>query len=595
MRFLLPLLLCAITTARAATLVAFGDSTTAPRGGLEIYAGLLEQELAYKGEPVTVINSGIGGHTTAMASARFQRDVLAHHPNVLIVQFGINDSAVDVWKTPPATQPRVALADYEKNLRQFATEAKAAGARVIFMTPNLVRWTPRLKEMYGQPPYDPANPDGFNILLRDYAEACRRVAKETGAALIDIYAKYQADQAPDQLLLDGMHPNTRGQRMVADLLEQHLLAADPAFTKRQGVAWTHSGPDVTIHPKATDITHDTPHPVVLGPALARLADGAVMSVYSAPASYAGAPGETYIAGRITRDGGQTWEPERELVRTTDCRSAHPTVFTARGGTLHLFFLGFRKFEWKDGNPTAAARSDLFTSRSKDGGRTWTTPQRIFEGYTGSTNGAGESRDGQLVVPFSHYVTNPGHLNAQTAVSADGGATWRLSNNVDIAGAGDHDGALEPAVLPLKDGRIWMLIRTTRDAFWQSFSTDGGLTWTTPSATQIPSAHAPGHVIRLADGRLELAWNPPSAGRHQLHVALSSDEGATWSPSVTLAKGSQVTYPFLLEPKPGELWLGYMDVEKGWATAPRARHLKFTEQLLLDRLPSRERVEAGRPK
>ena len=58
---------------------------------------------------------------------RLARDVLADHPRAVVIQFGINDAAVDVWKRPPATTPRVPLAEYEQNLRWIIT--RLAGGR----------------------------------------------------------------------------------------------------------------------------------------------------------------------------------------------------------------------------------------------------------------------------------------------------------------------------------------------------------------------------------------------------------------------------------------------------------------------------------
>ena len=96
-------------TARPIVLVAFGDSTTALRKNLEVYATLLEKELPAKGIQAKVFNAGVGGNNTHDAMLRFQTDVLNRSPDVVILQFGINDSAVDVWKQPPADQPRVPL------------------------------------------------------------------------------------------------------------------------------------------------------------------------------------------------------------------------------------------------------------------------------------------------------------------------------------------------------------------------------------------------------------------------------------------------------------------------------------------------------
>lgn len=583
-------LLCLVSLRSVAappTIVAFGDSTTAPRGNTEVYATLLSNELSFEGGDVKVINSGIGGNTTSNAKARFEKDVLAHKPDVVIIQFGINDSAVDVWKKPPATGPRVALETYRTNLTEMVRTLKKDGARVVLMTSNPISWTDPLKKLYSTTPYVLDDPDGMNVLLHDYAAAVRKLAQEEGVGLVDVYTEFKkAGQMPKHkpgwLNKDGMHPDDPGHRLVARLLMEHLTTADKRFTRRPHTVWTPSGDVNEVSPYATDITHDAAGPAVLGPALVKVADAAVMSVYSTPTSYAGKPGQCFIAGRITRDGGKTWEAERELTRLPEGRSAHPTVRRTRDGTIHVFFLGYKQHAWDkaSGNPTADTRCDLWTVRSSDAGQTWTAPQMIFEGYTGSTNGAAETHDGKLVVPFSQYVARPGRLVSRTIVSADNGKSWNLSNTLDIGGAGDHEGALEPCVVELKDKRLWMIIRTSRKFFWQSFSTDGGLTWSEAKATHINSSHSPAHVIRLTDGRLAMAWNPAVHQRRQLHLALSDDDGQTWTPSFNAVRGS-TTYPYILEAKPGELWVGYMDAHGGWGNDPRARHIKVSVQTILD--------------
>jgi lysophospholipase L1-like esterase len=574
---LLLLLAAPATFFGAPTIVTFGASVTAPRKGVQVYTELLARDLLFEGQPVILVNAGVGGNTSKMARDRFEKDVLSKRPQVVVIMLGINDATVDVWKKPPATAPRVSLVDYRANLTAMIRALKPGGVRVILMTTNPISWSETTRKLYSAAPYRPDDPEGFNVLLRDYAQAVRDLAQAEGVGLVDVYNKFKELEArPTRkvgyLTSDGMHPENEGHRVIADLIIEHL-AADPRFTRQPFTLWHRSGEVVEMHPRSTDITHDTTHPAVLGPALVKLGDGAVMSVYSTPTSYGGPPGETYIAARITRDGGRTWTPERELTRLPDARAAHPTAHRARDGSLHLFFLGYINHGWKDGNPTDQTRSDLWAVRSRDEGQTWSPPQRIFEGYTGSTNGAAETHRGALVVPFSHYVANPGRLVGRCSVSADGGKTWRLSNALDIGGAGDHEGALEPCVIELKDKRLWMLIRTSRKFFWESFSTDGGFTWSAAAPTRIESSHSPGHLIRLHDGRLAMAWNPPPAGRRELHLAFSSDEGRSWSPSAVIARGS-TTYAFLMEKTPGELWAGFMDAHGGWGKTPRARHLKI---------------------
>jgi len=204
-----------LATAKDYRVVTFGDSTTAERGGVRTYS----TQLAEKFPAIEILNKGVGGNTTAMAAKRFQRDVLDAKPDLVVIQFGINDAAVDVWKTPPGTSSRVSLADYEKNLRSFVSEIREGGGEVILMTPNQVRWTPKLKEMYGKPPYDPEDPQGFTGILSSYAERVRSLAAELKVPLVDVYAFYDTPERRVStcviLLPDGMHLSEEGHVLVA--------------------------------------------------------------------------------------------------------------------------------------------------------------------------------------------------------------------------------------------------------------------------------------------------------------------------------------------------------------------------------------------
>ncbi len=160
----------------------------------------------------------------------FSADVLTHEPDFAVVQFGINDAAVNVWKSPPVTTPRVNTETYRTNLQFFVRTLVAQHCRVLLMTPNPMRWTKQLREMYGQPPYQTDVDDGFNVVLRKYARIVRQVAQQESVPLIDVYERFtdfgnQVDTSVDDLLLDGMHPNDRGHRLIADELIPVLVRA----------------------------------------------------------------------------------------------------------------------------------------------------------------------------------------------------------------------------------------------------------------------------------------------------------------------------------------------------------------------------------
>jgi len=210
-------------------IVTFGDSTTAPREGVEVYTDQLTRRFLGARPELGFINQGVCGDTTAAARLRFDEAVLAARPEVVILQFGINDSAVDVWKNPPETKSRVSLAEYEGNLRFFVEQILAVGGHVILMTPNQLRWTPETKSLYGRPPYDADDERGFTHILLGYAEVVRRLAREYNLSLIDVFASYDLWEESrsvscSELMLDGMHPNSDGQTLVADALEPLLRA-----------------------------------------------------------------------------------------------------------------------------------------------------------------------------------------------------------------------------------------------------------------------------------------------------------------------------------------------------------------------------------
>ncbi len=222
------------------TVVAFGTSTTARRPGVEnVYADLLRKELPKHGLPARVINQGVPADRTTDAVARLESDVRAFDPDVVILLFGLNDSAVDVWRN--ATGPRVPRDVYRKNLTNIVRVLKADGATPILATPQPMHWTAKLKDLYAGPPhndqspYDAADPLGFNATLVDYVQVAREVAKKESITLVDIHQMFMdyhsgEGQNLSDLLLDGMHPNDKGHRIIADAL---LAAINTASNKRK--------------------------------------------------------------------------------------------------------------------------------------------------------------------------------------------------------------------------------------------------------------------------------------------------------------------------------------------------------------------------
>lgn len=538
-------------------IVALGSSTTAPRGDLVVYCDILRKELPNLGIDAEVVNAGVGGDTTADALRRFKSDVLDRSPALVIIQLGINDSAYDVWKNPPADKPRVSSDDYEANLRSMVKTLKSRGTAVILMTPNPMTWTDQLREMYGKPPYDPNDPEGFSKTLGEYVPIMKRIGKEEDVPVLDVFEAFrtQKDCTTDALLLDGMHPNAKGQRLVADLLLPQIGkmkdSLKPSVCGEQ------------IHDKASPLPHK-----LLGPFIT-LADGSVMAADDK-------------CVRVSIDGGKTWQE-----RTVFAEGAEFTVSDERAllrtekGTLLLAFMNLDelKFHWDDakGGPQPDCRLPAYVVRSLDGGKTWLAPQVIQDdSWCGYVRSMIQTKSGRIVAAVEKALADPGRHVMYTYVSDDEGATWKRSNVVDIGkigGYGDHSGTMEGTVVQLADGRLYQLLRTLCGRFYETYSEDDGLTWQEPKPSEILASSSPAMLLRLESGRIVMLWNrfrdpEQRIGRRDtLSMAFSEDECKTWSEPVIIASNItppgekeqyyRQSYPTVFEYKPGVLWITTM--------------------------------------
>jgi len=239
-----------------------------------------------------------------------------------------------------------------------------------------------------------------------------------------------------------------------------------------------------------------------------------------------------------------------------------------------------KWAWDSTKHEAAdVRGDVWAIRSLDEGETWIDRQKLLDGYCGAVIGMIQTSGGQIVAPMQLMLDRSRHATF-TCVSADDGKTWQRGNIIDLGGRGDHDGGFEATVAELSDGRLLMLMRTNLDRFWEAYSEDGGRYWREIRPSEIDASSSPGYLIRLASGRLALAWNrlypegtntfrrsvpsldrsatAASWHRQELSLAFSDDDAKTWTTPVVIARhptvGFSLGYPTILERRPGELWI-----------------------------------------
>ncbi len=67
--------------------------------------------------------------------------------------------------------------------------------------------------------------------------------------------------------------------------------------------------------------------------------------------------------------------------------------------------------------------------------------------------------------------------------------------------------MEPEVIELIDGRVMMIVRTQLGYIANSYSSDGGDTWSEPGRLSVQAPEAPATLRRIpATGDLLLIWN-----------------------------------------------------------------------------------------
>ena len=228
------------------TIVALGDSTTAVADWTdqvdEVYADLLPAALAARGIRAQVHNAGLGDSTTREARERLDRDVRAFSPDLVVIQFGINDSWIDADEG--RREPRLTRDEFRDNLRYLIRALKADGAQVVLLTPNPMRWSdPFYLEVFQKDPtlLDTGSERGLNDLLDLYAQDARDVARREATALVDVHRAFEEygrrpGRSIDDLLIagDGIHPGARGQRLVCELLAAKI--ANCEGSRRQPTA-----------------------------------------------------------------------------------------------------------------------------------------------------------------------------------------------------------------------------------------------------------------------------------------------------------------------------------------------------------------------
>jgi len=151
-----------------------------------LYAGL---KAKFPFAVVNVIVTAKGGEDSEAGAKRFEQDVLLHKPDIVTIDYSLNDR-------------RIGLERAEAAWRSMITNALAHQIKVLLLTP-----TPDLAAR--------TNPKDE---LERHAEQVRRLAAEYSVGLVDSHAAFQAavksGTRVEDLMAQSNHPNRRGHELV---------------------------------------------------------------------------------------------------------------------------------------------------------------------------------------------------------------------------------------------------------------------------------------------------------------------------------------------------------------------------------------------
>lgn len=149
---------------------------------------------------INVITTSIGGENAVNGATRFNADVLPHKPDLLLIDYAINDR-------------KLPIEDVETAWRAMISAAKTATIPVILITPTGVN----INDFS-----DPTDP----LAIR--SKLIRTLAAEEDVMLADVSAAWlaalESGTNENDLLSQGNHPNLAGHTLAADVIFQTYLA-----------------------------------------------------------------------------------------------------------------------------------------------------------------------------------------------------------------------------------------------------------------------------------------------------------------------------------------------------------------------------------
>lgn len=333
-----------------------------------------------------------------------------------------------------------------------------------------------------------------------------------------------------------------------------------------------------------------------------------------------------IFASVLAEGSSQWGEPQRLSFDPDHSEQNPVLFAAPGGELLLFHTSQPSGNQDECRIRMAEVSRDASNATKlvaGEGRYLDLPRGCFVRAPLTVR-----EDGAWLLPIFRCIQRPGqkwngsHDRAAVGISEDQGKTWRLED------LDQSTGCVHMSPVSIGEQKLAAVFRRRQaDFVYRTESADGGRTWSTPQATDVPNNNSSIAAIALKDGRIAIICNPtnaemssdrraslydelgedddrpdanPDGGcvpiwgvpRAPVSVCISDDGAKSFSQRIVIEDGpgtcmsnnsidghnKEMSYPWLLEGPDGSLHIAYtyyrraikyVRLAPGWADAAQA--------------------------
>lgn len=309
-------------------------------------------------------------------------------------------------------------------------------------------------------------------------------------------------------------------------------------------------------------------------------------------SFEGGTDINIICSRLPK-GADAWEEPVTVSNDPERSDQNPSLFLGPDGAAWAMYTS--QLGRKPGVDNMQFTSQVRLQKSFDNGKTWSDYETIFpEEGTFARQPIQVLSNGRWI--YGNWICreSPDGLAGDPSafkISDDQGKTWK---HVDMP---NSRGKVHPNVVELEDGHLVAFMRSRlADNIYMSESKDYGDTWAEPWPTVLPNNNSGISAIKLASGRICIAYNHSSCPeavkngsawpglRCPVTVALSEDGGKTFPLIRTMELGEgyigdenkannrQYEYPYICQASDGRLHLAF-----AYQTRRGVKWMSFTEE------------------